>query len=442
MLRDVIKQLIVLTQNHIPFPLKERDDRLPLHSGRIITIPGVRRCGKSCKMKIAINELANSGVSPQNILWIGFDDERLADMQVQDLNEVLEAYRELYPATPLSEVYMFFDEIQNIDGWESFVIRVFKNYCANIFISGSNAKMLSQEVATALRGWALEYKTYPLSFSEYCRFVDIPTEHLDEQQTTQLRLAWDTYNQQGGFPEVALTHDAIWRDKQLQSYYNAMLFRDLVERHRIGNIGVLRYFIKRIMNNVTKPTSINGIYNDIRSQGLKVSKDELYLWADYLCESFMFIRVPRYTSSLVREEQGLKKYYFIDNGMRRNILLPHSQDDGKLLESNVFLHLCRSCGELDKIYYFMGDKECDFVVQRGEQVLQLVQACWQLEDTETREREVAGLLEAGQITRCTRLSIITHDWEETIVRDGFTIHVLPAWKWMLHPSLLHSSVDG
>lgn len=152
MLRDVIKQLIVLNQNHIPFPLKERDDRLPLHSGRIITIPGVRRCGKSCKMKIAINELVDSGVSPQNILWIGFDDERLADMQAQDLNEVLEAYRELYPATPLSEVYMFFDEIQNIDGWELFVIRVFKNYCANIFISGSNATRCSAKRSRRLCG--------------------------------------------------------------------------------------------------------------------------------------------------------------------------------------------------------------------------------------------------------------------------------------------------
>ncbi|HCS87506.1 MAG TPA: ATPase [Bacteroidales bacterium] len=431
MLRDVIKQLIVLNQDHIPFALKEREERLPLHSGKIITIPGVRRCGKSSRMKIAINELVNSGVSPKNILWMGFDDERLAEMNVQNLNEVLEAYRELYPNIPLEDVYMFFDEIQNIDGWELFVMRVFKNYCPNIFISGSNAKMLSQEIATTLRGWALEYKTYPLSFAEYCHFLDIPTERLDEQQTTRLRLAWDTYNRQGGFPEVVLTQDQTLRDKQLQSYYNAMLFRDLVERHKISNVGVLRYFVKRIMNNVTKPTSINSIYNDIRSQGLKISKDELYLWADYVCESFMFIRVPRYISSLIGEEQGLKKYYFIDNGMRQNILLPHSQDDGKLLESSVFLHLCRSCGELDKICYFTGDKECDFVVQHEDQVLQLIQVCWQMEDMETREREIAGLIEAHNATHCTNLCIVTHNQEDTIEYKGLSIRVIPAWKWML-----------
>lgn len=429
--KDIFKQLIVLHQSHIPFSLKEREEHLPLHAEQIITIPGVRRSGKSSKMKLVINDLVKAGVSPQNILWMGFDDERLSDMSRQDLNEILEAYRELYPTTPLSEVYMFFDEIQNIEGWELFVMRIHKSYCKHIYISGSNAKMLSQEIATSLRGWALEYRTYPLSFAEYCHFLAIPTERLDEQQTMQLRLAWDDYNRCGGFPEVVLAQDRLLRDKLLQTYYNAMLFRDLVERHNISNIGVLRYFIKRIMNNVTKPTSINSLYNDIRSQGLKISKDELYKWAEYLCESFMFIRIPRYTPSLIAEETGLKKYYFIDNGMRQNILLPHSQDDGKLLESSVLLHLCRRCGELEKVTYFLKEKECDFVLQREDQVLQLIQVCWQIEDNETREREIAGLLEAHKVTHCDNLSIITHQQEETIQQDGLTIHIVPAWKWML-----------
>ena len=429
--RDVFKQLIVLHQSHIPFSLNEREEHLPLHAEQIITIPGVRRSGKSSKMKLVINDLVKAGVSPQNILWMGFDDERLADMSQQDLNEILEAYRELYPTTPLSEVYMFFDELQLIEGWELFVMRIHKSYCKHIYISGSNAKMLSQEIATSLRGWALEYRTYPLSFAEYCHFLAIPTERLNEQQTKQLRLAWDDYNRYGGFPEVVLTPDRLLRDKLLQTYYNAMLFRDLVERHSINSIGVLRYFIKRIMNNVTKPTSINSLYNDIRSQGLKISKDELYKWADYLCESFMFIRIPRYTPSLIAEETGLKKYYFIDNGMRQNILLPHSQDEGKLLESSVLLHLCRRCGELEKVTYFLKEKECDFVLQHEDIVLQLIQVCWQMEDAETRAREIAGLLEARKVTHCDNLYIITHHQEETIEQDGWTIHVVPAWKWML-----------
>lgn len=431
MLKDIFKQLIVLHQNEIPFSMQDREDSLPISSAKIITVPGVRRCGKSCKMKIAINALIESGVSVQNILWMGFDDERFMDMQSQDLNEVLDAYRELYPTTPLTDVYMFFDEIQNIHGWEYFVIRVYKSYCKNIFISGSNAKMLSQEVATALRGWALEYRTYPLSFLEYCHFLHFTTERLDEQQTTQLRLLWDDYNRQSAFPEVVLTNEQSLRDKLVQSYYNAMLFRDLVERYSISNVGVLRYFIKRLMNNVTKPTSINSLYNDIRSQGLKVSKDDLYKWADYVCECFMFIRVCRYTPSLIEEEHTLKKYYCIDNGMRQAVLLPHSQDDGKLLESSVLLHLIRHCGELDRVTYFQGKQECDFMVHRGDICLQLIQVCWDLEDKETREREISGLMEAQRITGCTELFIITHAHEETIKSNHLTIHILPAWKWMI-----------
>ena len=434
MLRDILKQLIILYQKEIPFPMITRDEKLPTSSQKIITIPGVRRCGKSCKMKLVVNELVQSGIPAQNILWMGFDDERLMNMTAESLNEVLEAYRELYPTTDLSDVYIFFDEIQNITGWELFVMRVYKNYCKNIFISGSNARMLSQEIATSLRGWAVEYKTFPLSFAEYCHFLNIPTKRLDEQQTCRLRLAWDEYNRVGAFPEVILTEEQSIKDKLLQSYYNAMLFRDLVERHSINNVGVLRYFIKRLMNNITKPTSIHSIYKDIRSQGLKISKDELYKWADYVCDCFIFQRITKYTPSLKEEEHTLKKYYFIDNGLRQAILLPHSQDNGKLLENSVFLHLLRSCEELDKITYFIENKECDFVVQREDEVRMLVQVCWDMQDEETRKRELAGILEAQKITKCTELYIITHIGDERIEQNGITIHVIPAWKWMLQPA--------
>ncbi len=431
MLKDVLKQIIILHQDEMPYEMKPRDVRLPLASKKIITVPGVRRCGKSSMLQLAINDLLSGGLSSRNVLWVGFDDERLAGLNVNDLDLVLEAYRELYPQTDLKQVYMFFDEIQIVEGWELFVMRVHKSYCPNIFISGSNAKLLSKDIASALRGWSLEYDTYPLSFQEYCRFTGVEMERLDEQKSTLLRMAWDAYNRDGGFPEVVLTHERSLRDKLLQSYFNAMLFRDLVERYAISNIGVLRYFVKRLMNNVTKPTSINNLYNDIRSQGLKVSKDELYRWANYVCDSFMFLRIPRYTPSLVEEAHALKKYYFIDNGMRQSVLLPQSHDDGKLLETNVMLHLTRRCGDLDKVTYFQGQKECDFVVQREDNVAQLVQATWSLADKETRQREIDGLLEAAHSTRCDRLTIVTHHEEEILEQDGFSIRVVPAWKWML-----------
>ena len=312
---------------------------------------------------------------------------------------------------------MFFDEIQHIDQWELFVMRVFKSYCKNIFVSGSNAKMLSQEIATTLRGWSIEEKTYPLSFMEYCQFTGTKTHHLTEQETTILRLKWDEYCMESAFPEIVLTEWKSLRDKKLQSYFDAMLFRDLVERHNISNTGVLRYFIKRLMNNLTKPTSINAIYNDIKSQGFKISKDDLYLWADHVCECFMFLRISKYTPSLIEEQQSLRKYYFIDNGLRQAVLLPQSDDNGKLLENAVLLHLNRRLQPFDKITYYSGTKECDFIVQHEQQVKALYQVCWDMQDTRTRQREIDGIIEASRMTKCDNLVIITHYNEDNITLD-------------------------
>ena len=432
MVKDTIKSLIITKQKEIPFPMMERDDELPLNSQSIVTVVGVRRCGKSSKMQLTINALVEKGLSPEAVLWVGFDDERLAGMTVSDLDEVLEAYRELYPTQDLKDVYMFFDEIQLVDNWELFVMRVFKSYCKNIFVSGSNAKMLSQEIATTLRGWSIEEKTYPLSFKEYCQFTGIKTHHLTEQETTILRLKWDEYCMESAFPEIVLTELKSLRDKKLQSYFDAMLFRDLVERHNISNTGVLRYFIKRLMNNLTKPTSINAIYNDIKSQGFKISKDDLYLWSDYVCECFMFLRISKYTPSLIEEQQSLRKYYFIDNGLRQAVLLPQSDDNGKLLENAVLLHLNRRLQPFDKITYYSGTKECDFIVQHEQQVKALYQVCWDMQDTITRQREIDGIIEASKMTQCDNLFIITHDNEDIIIQDGKTINIIPAWKWMLN----------
>ena len=431
MVKDTIKSLIVTKQKEIPFPMKERDNELPLNSQSIVTVVGVRRCGKSSRMQLTINALVENGLSPEAVVWVGFDDERLAGMTVSELDEVLEAYRELYPTQDLKNVYMFFDEIQLIDQWELFVMRVFKSYCKNIFVSGSNAKMLSQEIATTLRGWSIEEKTYPLSFMEYCQFTGIKTHHLTEQDTTILRLKWDEYCMESAFPEIVLTESKSLRDRKLQSYFDAMLFRDLVERHNISNTSVLRYFIKRLMNNLTKPTSINAIYNDIKSQGFKISKDDLYLWADYVCECFMFLRISKYTSSLIEEQQSLRKYYFIDNGLRQAVLLPQSDDNGKLLENAVLLHLNRRLQPFDKITYYSGNKECDFIVQHEQQVKALYQVCWDMQDTLTRQREIDGIIEASRMTKCDNLFIITHDNEDTIIQDGKTINMIPAWKWMM-----------
>ncbi len=430
MKKEIIKSLIALKQQAIPFGVITREMQLPLHRKKIITIPGVRRCGKSTMMEIAINQLIESGVSREQVLWLGFDDERLRTMTADELNQVIEAYMEMFPEIPIGDVYMFFDEIQLITDWEYFVLRVYKSYCKNIYVCGSNATMLSTEVASALRGYPLEYRTYPLSFGEYCRFKEIPTQSFLEQDKARQRMAFDTYISESAFPEIVLTTDKTDQIKLLQGYFDTLVLKDLVEHYRISNIAVVRYFIKRLMNNLTKPTSILSIYKDIKSQGLRVSKDDLYLWANYVCDIFLFFRISRYDRSLVREQSSLDKCYCIDNGLRAAVLLPQSNDLGKRLENTVFLHLQRNLLPGEKITYFAGDYECDFVVQHEERVVQLIQVCWDMHNDDTRKRELRGLQEAAATTGCTNLLLITHDEEEQLLLDNKQIEIIPAWKWI------------
>ncbi len=421
-----------MRQAEFPATLISRENELQIHSGKIITVPGVRRCGKSSRMELVVNRLLQEGVSRNQILWIGFDDERLVKMSSDDLGTIIEAYREMFPMQDFKDVYVFFDEIQLIEGWEFFVMRLYKHYTKNIYVSGSNATLLGSELKTALRGWPLEEETLPLSFKEYCLFKNINTESWLEQDIAKVRNAFFAYNNEGGFPEIVLTDNMLEKTRILQTYFDTMLLKDLGEHYNIANLQVLRHFLKRIMSNLTKPTSVRSLHNDIKSQGLKVSKDSLYEWANYACSIFMFLRISNYSRSLQKVESSQPKYYCIDNGLRSAILLPQSSDDGKKLENTVFLHLYRHRTPVQQIYYYQGRGECDFVLQSGLDVTHLIQVTWTLDDADTRQREINGLLEASAATGCDNLLIITADAaEEFMTESGKTIRVVPAWKWIL-----------
>lgn len=426
-----IKTQIAMRQAEFPTDLKERENKLPVNSGRIVTIPGVRRCGKTSRMESVVNELLSCGVERERFLWVSFDDERLVRMTSEELDQIIEAYREMYPDIEMSSVYMFFDEIQLIEGWEYFVMRLYKHYSKNIYISGSNATMLSSELKSALRGWPEEEETFPLSFREYCGFKGIRTDSWLESDMAKLRNAFFEYNNEGGFPEAVLTENPLHKAKILQTYFDTMLLKDMVEHYNLSNIEVLRYYLKRIMSNLTKPTSIRAIHGDIKSRGLKVSKDDLYDWATYACDIFMFIRISNYSKSLQKIESSQPKYYCIDNGLRDAVLLPQSDDDGKKLENTVFLQLYRQRTPIDRIFYYQGKGECDFVVQRGIEIDKLIQVTWDMSNDDTRRREINGIIEAAEATGCRNLFIITADSSEEIRLDnGMTIHVVPAWRWL------------
>lgn len=430
-LRNIFQSIIALHQEEIPLSLYERSLQLPLNKQRIVTVTGVRRCGKSSLLHLTINRLLASGVDKEQILYIGFDDERLANMDVSDFDEILQAYRLMYPDRPLSSVYMFFDEIQIVKGWELFVLRVYKSYCKNVYVTGSTAQMLSGEMSSALRGWPDEYTEYPLSFKEFIAFKGIKANRYTEEGAALMANMFKSYLLTGGFPQAVLANVETERVKLLQAYFNTMLFRDMIEHYNISaSPSVVRYFLKRVFNNITKPSSVNNIYNDLKSQGLKLSKDSLYQWLDYACNIFLLHKVPKYSKSVIKQSTSLSKYYVADFALAKSVLLPQSEEKGKALENAVYMHLARHLNENEQIYYFNEGAECDFVIANDEGVKELIQVCWELDEFNT-PRECGGLCAASAATGCKKASIITCNQAQSIHYGELQINVVAAWDFML-----------
>ena len=436
MTKEEVKEVIELKQQEMPFDVKARSQALPISGSQIVTLPGVRRCGKSTRMELAINDLLKAGVPRENILWIGFDDERFAQFSAAELDMILDAYREMFPEIALRDVWMFFDELPLVEGWELFALRVYKSYCKHLFICGSNAHTLSKEMKSELRGWPVEFETFPLSFAEYCDFTGIRRKSHLESEKAKMWIAFDAFNRLGGMPEIALTESMSLKYKKLQGYFDTMLLKDFIEHFGVKQPLVLRFFLKRAMAGIANPLSVNAIYGEIKAHGMKIAKDELYTWLQNACDIYLLQRVPRFSRSFAKQEAALAKYYVIDNGIRNAVIPIQSDDDGKQLENTVYLELLRRKGGNEAISFWQGRGECDFVLSEDENVRRLVQVAWKMDEDspagrKTRKREIDGLTEAAESLGCGDLTIVTHDEEATIREQGHEIKVIPAWKWCL-----------
>ena len=429
--KDIFKTLIAQKQSEMPFSVIDRDVSLPIDGNEIITIPGVRRCGKSTLMEIAISRLLANGVRKEDILWIGFDDERIKYMTAEELDLVLQAYREMYPATELKDVWMFFDELPLVKDWEYFVLRLFKGSCKHIFICGSNASTLSVEMKSALRGWPREVEVWPLSFREYLRFKGVDADSHLEQDKARVQVAFNEYNRLGGMPEPTLMPVLSEKYRKLQDYFDVMLLRDLVEHWQISKPQTVRYFLKRVMTTIASRLSVNAIYREIKASGRKVTKDDLYDWLAWAQSIYLVRKLDVYSRSVKSEISIPGKYYVIDNGLRSAVIPLQSDDDGKQLENTVYIELIRRKGHNAELSYFSGSGECDFVVSEGDEVKRLIQVTWEMSDAETRKREFSGLLEAAKATGCRDLTIITRDEEGEEIRDGLNVKIVPVCRFLL-----------
>ncbi len=431
-LKTTIKEVISVFHKAPKVKCTTRNMQLPVDLKKVIAVIGVRRCGKTYLLFDTINRLIKNGVAKSQILYINFEDERLS-LKQHDLDLVLQAYRELYPTVQDKDIWFFFDEIQNVEGWEKFVRRIYDTISANIIITGSNSAFLSTDIATTLRGRSINFEVYPFSFDEYLRHIKIDTNIYIPQNKAMIINKYYDFLLYGGFPETIDVNKRL-RNEILQNYFYVMLYKDLIERYKITSTQILKHYIEKIAENITKPFSVNKIYNNFRSQGLKADKNILYEINTYVENIYLAFSITKFDYSLSKRNASLKKMYFIDNGLLNTLTMGFSKNYGKLLENAVFLYLRQNYNSMyeNKIFYHKPKQECDFIIYENRKVTTALQVSHNVEEKTTLDRELKGLKDAMKEYKLHKGFIISSEQEFTINDEGFVIEVIPAYRLFLN----------
>lgn len=400
--------------------------------GKATVCIGVRRSGKSTFMFQLIKKLYDSGVSRKNILYLNFFDDRLHSLQHENLGVILEAYFSLYPEKKNAEkVYCFFDEIQAVPGWEPFVDRLMRTEMSEVYITGSSAQMLSREIATQMRGRALSWEIFPFSFREFLDAKEIESDGpLSTKKRLTIQKVFEEYWETGGFPEVT-GMDRMLRIKIHQEYFNAMLFRDLVERHDISHPKAVTDLAHWLVDNTGSLYSVNSLTGYLKSLGHKAPKSAVSDYLEWFEDAYVLFTVRIFDASLARANANPKKIYCIDHALVTSISSGILVNSGHLLENLVFTALRRVTPD---IFYYKtkGGREVDFIAGRQESSRMLVQVCESMADQQTRKREIAALAEAMVELKFSQTTIVTRNEEEQIPVQSGKIDVVPVWRFLLN----------
>lgn len=401
-----------------------RSYTLPLGSGKIITLVGVRRSGKTFLLFELIDELKAQGVQPEQIIYLNFEDDRLHPIQNVELDLILHAHGELFPHTINKKRYLFFDEVQNVPDWQRYVRRIYDTENVEIFLTGSSSKLLVRDISTALRGRTIFREVFPLSFNEFLHFKGLSYTPYSRDDELRMHNALEEYVAWGGLPEVVLAEPSL-RPLILEEYTSLLLFRDLIERYQVRNEPVMRYLLKLCFSNPATLISAHKVYRDLNSAGYKVSKNTIYEYLHYLEDAYIVFSCPLHTSSVRKQEQNPRKYYVIDTGLIQAYRAEPERDRGRKLENVVFLHERYSSKE---IFYYKNKHEIDLVV--GEQPQRFLNVTWSLEDRTTAKREYDATLFGKEKFPSSEGKLLSHEgWERVDVEERFD--VFSAWKYLL-----------
>jgi len=403
---------------------KEVEVFYPLNLDKIITVVGPRRAGKTYYLFQLMAELERQGVERNRILYINFEDERLELKGCHDL--ILEAYLELYPDLDLSLSYFFFDEIQELDLWEKFVRRMFDTVTKRIFLTGSNARLLSGEIATSLRGRSLSFEIMPLSFKEFLSFKEIDAQDIySTRNLSVIQNAFEEYLLWGGYPELVGIEERF-KPQVLQEYFNVMLYRDLVERYTIKDVSILKYLVKRLIASFTKEFSVNKLYNELKSRGISISKDRIYRIVDQIFSIYMLAYVEKHDPSVTKREMSNKKIYLYDNGFAAVTRYSFFEDRGKLLENLVFVHLRAQTKE---IYFLKNGWGCDFLVFPMAKQPLIIQVTDRL-NSDNLKCEINGLVMARKRIPNSKCLLLARQHDQTVDLPDWC-KLMPISTWLL-----------
>ena len=414
--KNIAKKLILENQQMVKeLSFIRRNVEFEPHSCYVLV--GLRRVGKSYMLYQRIHDLLQQGHSIEEFLYFNFEDDRLTDIQLSDLDLIKQAYEEIFEHKPI----FMLDEIQLVDGWEKFARRL-ADHKYLVYITGSNAKMLSKEISTTLGGRYIVQNVFPFSFQEFLKSKDIQLEKQWEYlDNAHIKRAFNEYFHFGGLPELVLREEPFKR-QWLGNLYNKIYFGDLISRYNIRNTAGLKALVRKLAESIKQPQSYNRLANIVSTVAGKVKQETIVDYLEYIKETCMIFSIENIEAKL-QDKISNKKYYFIDNGILNLFLL---DPETSLLENMVAIYLYETYGE--DLYYYNDNIEVDFCLfEHGK----AIQVSYSIQDDKTFERETKALLAYSKRFDCKELFIITMDEEKEINLDGNIIQIIPLWKMLL-----------
>lgn len=432
---EVLRQKLANALDANPPDSVLREVRLPVMPHKALAIVGMRRVGKSTLLWQQLMARRQAGVPRNQLALLNFEDERLSGIAATDLSWLWDEFCRLVPAARDGRSCLFLDEIQVVPGWETFVRRLLDSEPVEVFLSGSSARLLSRELATAMRGRSLAVSLYPFNFGEFLRFHGhgLPAEPqlIASPERSQLERQFLEFLQTGGFPEAQrmILADRI---QLLQDYVQAVVFRDVAERHAVSNLHALRLLTRQLLSHPAALFSVQKVFQDFRSQGVSVAKDSLHQMLGHLEDAFLVITVPIATTSERKRQVNPRKAYPVDAGIIPAFDRSGRANLGHALETCVLIELMRRRAEVAYVRTSQG-LEVDFLARYLDGRQELIQVCADLADPAVRAREYRALQDAaGEYPQASaRLLTLHQELLQDAPPTGITIQ--PAYEWLINP---------